>query len=88
MNRVSDRFVRLAAEIREKMEVFDNDATVDPTTKMINGRSIDVQLTADENCVNFDAQPVTKMHIEFDDLSYWVQHNKGKLTIRGRSKAS
>lgn len=60
------------------MEVFDNDATVDPTTKMINGRSIDVQLTADENCVNFDAQPVTKMHIEFDDLSYWVQHNKGK----------
>ncbi|XP_076674675.1 ATP-binding cassette subfamily G member 4 [Andrena cerasifolii] len=58
------------------MEVY-NDATADPAVDM-NDEDCTVQLSDDQNCLNAEIRPFTKMHIEFDNLSYWVQNGKAK----------
>lgn len=59
------------------MEVC-NDAAADPAVDM-NDEDCTVQLTDDQNCLNAETRPFTKMHVEFDNLSYWVQNGKGKF---------
>ncbi|CAK9797702.1 ATP-binding cassette subfamily G member 4 [Anthophora quadrimaculata] len=61
------------------MEVCSNDATVDSTVRMIDGeQGCTVQLREDQSFLNPDIRPVTKMHIEFNDLSYTVFPPQGK----------
>ncbi|XP_076246923.1 ATP-binding cassette sub-family G member 4 isoform X2 [Calliopsis andreniformis] len=59
------------------METYDNDATADSTAKMID-EECSIQLKSDKNCVNLEIRPVTKMHVEFNNLSYSVHCNKVK----------
>ncbi|XP_060833124.1 ATP-binding cassette sub-family G member 4-like isoform X3 [Bombus pascuorum] len=62
------------------MEAHHNNAIVNPSARMIDEEECTVQLTMgeDQKFLNPDSQSVTKMHIEFDNLSYSICSGKEK----------
>lgn len=54
-----------------------NDATVDSTVRMLDEEGCTIQLRDAENFLNPDFRSATKMHVEFDNLSYSVYFSKG-----------
>ncbi|XP_031772254.1 ATP-binding cassette sub-family G member 4-like isoform X2 [Apis florea] len=60
------------------MEEHHYDTIVDSTIKMIDKERCTIQLRDDQNFLNPNNQPITKMYIEFNNLSYTVHSNKGK----------
>ncbi|XP_003396323.2 ATP-binding cassette sub-family G member 4 isoform X1 [Bombus terrestris] len=62
------------------MQVHHNNAIVNPSARMIGEEECTVQLTMgeDQKFLNSNSQSVTKMHIEFDNLSYSICSGKEK----------
>ncbi|XP_054012492.1 ATP-binding cassette sub-family G member 1-like isoform X1 [Hylaeus anthracinus] len=61
------------------MEVYENGASVDPMMRMIDeGCTIQLTTRDNQNFLNPDTQPMTRMHVEFDNLSYSVSCKKEK----------
>lgn len=59
------------------MEAHHYDTIVDSTIKMIDEERCTIQLRDDQN-LNPSNQPVIKIYIEFNNLSYTIHSNKGK----------
>ncbi|XP_017753169.1 PREDICTED: ATP-binding cassette sub-family G member 4-like isoform X2 [Eufriesea mexicana] len=54
-----------------------NNANVHSTVRMLDEEGCTIQLRDDQNFLNSDTRSVTKMHVEFDNLSYCVYFSKG-----------